>query len=126
MAEINLEDLMKAKRGDAAEAAPAEAPAALAETVARQVAQLTPEERQKVEAIKEKIDLTDARTALTFGAPAQKEIAPMTRPSRRDFSKRSPSLVGSRRRSGRKRRATTSSRRRSAASRRGLSRRVSR
>ena len=75
MAEINLEDLMKAKRGDAAEAAPAEAPAALAETVARQVAQLTPEERQKVEAIKEKIDLTDARTALTFGAPAQKEIA---------------------------------------------------
>ena len=39
---------MKAKRGDAAEAAPAEAPAALAETVARQVAQLTPEERQKV------------------------------------------------------------------------------
>lgn len=75
MAEINLEDLMKAKRGDAAEAAPAEAPAALAETVARQVTQLTPEERQKVESIKEKIDLTDARTALTFGAPAQKEIA---------------------------------------------------
>ena len=37
--------------------------------------QLTPEERQKVESIKEKIDLTDARTALTFGAPAQKEIA---------------------------------------------------
>ena len=78
MAELNLEDLMKAKQQDApaaAPAAPAEAPAETVAALERQVAQLTPEERQKVDTIKDGIDLTDTSTALTFGAPAQKEIA---------------------------------------------------
>ena len=78
MAELNLEDLMKAKQQDApaaAPAAPAEAPAETVAALERQVTQLTSEERQKVDTIKDGIDLTDTSTALTFGAPAQKEIA---------------------------------------------------
>ena len=83
MADINLEDLMQKKQ--AAEPEKAEAVPATVEEISHDIEQLSVEDRAKVDAIKEKIDLTDSSTALTFGAPAQKEIA--------DFSDRVLSQV---------------------------------
>ena len=73
MADINLDDLLKAKQTDAAPTAPLPVPTT--EAVEKAVAQLTPEERRKVDQIKDAINLQDTQTTLTFGAPAQKEIA---------------------------------------------------
>ena len=77
MADINLDDLMAQK------AASSEETTAVAEVkpeveivkVTQQVETLTPAEKQKVQAIKDEINLMDSSTPLTFGAPAQKEIA---------------------------------------------------
>lgn len=77
MADINLNDLLAKKKSDASasqEDKPVE-PAKEIEKVTQQVETLTPEEKSKVQSIKEGIDLTDSSTPLTFGAPAQKEIA---------------------------------------------------
>ena len=77
MADINLNDLLAKKKSDSAasqEDKPVE-PAKEIEKVTQQVETLTPEEKAKVQSIKEGIDLTDSSTPLTFGAPAQKEIA---------------------------------------------------
>lgn len=78
MAEINLEDLMAKKKATAPEPAkddkPVE-PEKEIEKVTQQIETLSPEEIEKVQSIKEGIDLMDSATPLTFGAPAQKEIA---------------------------------------------------
>ena len=78
MADINLDDLMAA---NAASSSSEEKAVAEVNTevelvkVTQQVETLTPAEKQKVESIKESINLMDSSTPLTFGAPAQKEIA---------------------------------------------------
>ena len=77
MAEINLEALMAAKKSAAAQSqavTPVE-PAKEIEQVTQQVETLTPAELAKVRSIKDGIDLMDSNTPLSFGAPAQKEIA---------------------------------------------------
>lgn len=77
MADINLNDLM-AKRGSSASTEQAVTPVEPAKEIAKvtqQIETLSPEEMQKVQSIKDSIDLTDSSTPLSFGAPAQKEIA---------------------------------------------------
>ena len=74
MADINLDDLLKAKKAEAPEG-DANVPVPTAAEVEKTVTALSPEERAKVDKIKDAIDLQDSQTALTFGAPAQKEIA---------------------------------------------------
>ena len=77
MAEINLNDLMAKKKASASTEqaiAPVE-PAKEIAKVTQQIETLTPEEKAKVQSIKDAIDLTDSSTPLSFGAPAQKEIA---------------------------------------------------
>ncbi|MBQ4403938.1 MAG: toxic anion resistance protein [Selenomonadaceae bacterium] len=77
MADINLNDLMaKKKASTSSEQAivPVE-PAKEIAKVTQQIETLTPEEKAKVQSIKDSIDLTDSSTPLSFGAPAQKEIA---------------------------------------------------
>ena len=74
MADINLEDSMKQKQGGTAKEVTV-LPEQVVETVTQQVEQLSPEEQRRVAEIRDKIDLMDSSTALTFGAPAQKEIA---------------------------------------------------
>ena len=78
MADINLDDLMAQKAASSSEetAAAAEVkPEVEIIKVTQQVETLTPAEKQKVQAIKDGINLMDSSTPLTFGAPAQKEIA---------------------------------------------------
>ena len=77
MADINLNDLMAKKKTSATEeqaAQPVEPSKEIAK-VTQQIETLSPEELQKVQSIKDGIDLTDSSTPLSFGAPAQKEIA---------------------------------------------------
>lgn len=77
MADINLDDLMSAKAAsstDETSLAKVE-PTVEIEKVTQQVESLTPAEVQKVQSIKDSINLMDSSTPLTFGAPAQKEIA---------------------------------------------------
>jgi uncharacterized protein YaaN involved in tellurite resistance len=74
MSDINLDDLLKAKKAEAPEG-DANVPVPTAAEVEKTVTALSPEERAKVDKIKDAIDLQDSQTALTFGAPAQKEIA---------------------------------------------------
>ncbi|MBR0102495.1 MAG: toxic anion resistance protein [Selenomonadaceae bacterium] len=77
MAEINLNDLMAKKKTSATEeqaVTPVEPSKEIAK-VTQQIETLSPEELQKVQSIKDGIDLTDSSTPLSFGAPAQKEIA---------------------------------------------------
>lgn len=76
MADINLNDLLAKKKtsAPAQEDKPVE-PAQEIEKVTQQVELLTPEEKAKVQSIKDGIDLMDSSTSLSFGAPAQKEIA---------------------------------------------------
>ncbi len=77
MADINLDDLMAKKKSSASDSqavVPLE-PAKEIEKVTQQIETLSPEEKAKVQAIKDEIDLTDSSTPLSFGAPAQKEIA---------------------------------------------------
>ena len=52
-----------------------EAPEAVAEKVTHQVETLTPEERKKVDDIKESINLMDSTLPLSYGSTAQKDIA---------------------------------------------------
>ena len=77
MAEINLNDLMAKKKTSEAEE-PASTPVEPSKEIAKvtqQIETLSPEEIAKVQSIKDGIDLTDSSTPLSFGAPAQKEIA---------------------------------------------------
>lgn len=78
MADINLDDLMAQKAASSSEETTAAAevkPEVEIVKVTQQVETLTPAEKQKVQAIKDGINLMDSSTPLTFGAPAQKEIA---------------------------------------------------
>ena len=78
MAEINLEDLMSQKAASTSNEnvslVKVEPEQEIAK-VTQQVETLTPAEVQKVQSIKDSINLMDSSTPLTFGAPAQKEIA---------------------------------------------------
>ena len=77
MADINLNDLM-AKRSSSAPTEQAVTPVEPSKEIAKvtqQIETLSPAELQKVQSIKDGIDLTDSSTPLSFGAPAQKEIA---------------------------------------------------
>lgn len=78
MAEINLEDLMSQKSASSSaenvSLVKIEPEQEIAK-VTQQVEALTPAEIQKVQSIKDSINLMDSSTPLTFGAPAQKEIA---------------------------------------------------
>ena len=77
MADINLNDLMAKKKSSASSeqaVVPVE-PAKEIAKVTQQIETLSPAELKKVQAIKDQIDLTDSSTPLSFGAPAQKEIA---------------------------------------------------
>ncbi len=77
MADINLNDLMAKKKASASteQAIVPVEPAKEIAKVTQQIETLTPEEKAKVQSIKDAIDLTDSSTPLSFGAPAQKEIA---------------------------------------------------
>ena len=77
MAEINLDDLLAQKASSNEEKVSLEKvePAAEIAQVTQQVETLTPAEKSKVKSIKDGINLMDSSTPLTFGAPAQKEIA---------------------------------------------------
>ena len=78
MPEINLDDLLKAK---AQENTATAAPVAVIDQqqeimqVTQQTEALTPAERQQVDEIKAKIDLTNSGYALQFGSGAQKNMA---------------------------------------------------
>ncbi len=76
MAEISLEDLMKGRQQEAS-SAPLEKvePETEIRQVTQQVELLTPEEQKKVQEVKESINLLDTSVSLTYGVPAQKEIA---------------------------------------------------
>ncbi len=77
MADINLEDLMAQKKSNASqskEITPVE-PAEEIEKVTRQIETLSPAELEKVQSIKDGINFMDSSMSLSFGAPAQKEIA---------------------------------------------------
>lgn len=73
MADISLDDLLKAKSGGASD--DKQIVELAKEKVLEEVATLTPEERRQVESIKESINLMDSTTALSYGAEAQKDIA---------------------------------------------------
>lgn len=76
MADINLDDLLQSKRQEGVtETALEIPPAEEIERVTRKVEKLTPEERNKVETIKNSLDLRDSGATLQFGAAAQKDIA---------------------------------------------------
>ncbi len=77
MADINLDDLMAQKKASSAETTDVAVvePTVEIEKVTKQVENLTPAELSKVKSIKDNINLMESSTALTFGAPAQKEIA---------------------------------------------------
>lgn len=77
MADINLEDLMAQKKSapSSEEATKPVEPAKEIEKVTQQVETLTPAEVAKVQSIKDSINMMDTNLALSYGAPAQKEIA---------------------------------------------------
>ena len=77
MADINLNDLLAQKKSAASteQAVVPVEPAKEIEKVTKQVESLTPEELAKVQSIKDNINFMDSSMPLTFGAPAQKEIA---------------------------------------------------
>lgn len=78
MAELSLDDLLKAR---AQEDASSDAPVAVIDqqaeimSVTRQTEALTPAERQQVDAIKAKIDLTNSSCSIQFGSSTQKNVA---------------------------------------------------
>ncbi|MBR6012541.1 MAG: toxic anion resistance protein [Selenomonadaceae bacterium] len=77
MADINLDDLMSQKATSSqneVSLVKVEPEKEIAQ-VTQKVEALTPAEVQKVQSIKDSINLMDSSTPLTFGAPAQKEIA---------------------------------------------------
>ena len=77
MADINLEDLMKQKKSsaDQSQAITPVEPEKEIEKVTQQVETLSPAELAKVQSIKDGINFMDSSMPLSFGAPAQKEIA---------------------------------------------------
>lgn len=75
MAEINLDDLLKAKQQETAPAAPAFDPQSEIAKVTVQTETLTPAERKRVDEIKGKIDLVNSSSTLQFGVVPQKNIA---------------------------------------------------
>ena len=70
MAEITLDTLRK-QRGQAADVPAEETP----DTLKEQITLLTPDERRKVEELKEQIDLTDSQMLMQYGAGAKQNIA---------------------------------------------------
>ncbi len=76
MAEISLEDLLKGKQQENSSAAMQSAePEAEIQQVTKTVELLSPEEQKRVQEVKESINLLDSSVSLTYGVPAQKEIA---------------------------------------------------
>ena len=74
MSEINLEDLLAAKKQEEA-AAPALDTQQEIQSVTQQVESLTPAQRKQVDEIKSKIDLMNSGYAIQFGSVAQKNMA---------------------------------------------------
>lgn len=77
LSEINLNDLMAAKSSSSPppESAADQNPATEIVNVEKAVEQLSPQDLQKVQSIKESINLLDSSTPLNFGASAQKNLA---------------------------------------------------
>ncbi len=77
MAEINLEDLMKNKAQSQSQESTTTAvvPEQEIAVVTQKVETLSPDDRRKVQTIKDNINLMDTSTPLKFGVEAQKEIA---------------------------------------------------
>ena len=84
MAEVKLEDLMGLSEETPAAATGMPAanplqqdllPAQVVETVTRQVEEISPEDRKKIDIIKDKINFKDSNAILNYGAPAQKGVA---------------------------------------------------
>ena len=77
MAEISLEELMKNKAQSQSQesAATAVEPEQEIAVVTQKVETLSPDDRRKVQSIKDNINLMDTSTPLKFGVEAQKEIA---------------------------------------------------
>ena len=76
MADINLDDLLKAKRAqEGAAAAETGKEMVTVEQVSAAVETLSPEDRAQIVKIKDELDLTDSTAVLSYGAPAQKRIA---------------------------------------------------
>ena len=74
MSEINLEDLLAAKKQEEA-ATPALDTQQEIQSVTQQVEALTPAQRKQVDEIKSKIDLMNSGYAIQFGSVAQKNMA---------------------------------------------------
>ena len=75
MPDISLEDLLQAKKTEAAAQPVLINQQQEIQQVTAQTEALTPAERQQVEEIKEKINLMDSSYALQFGSTAQKDMA---------------------------------------------------
>ena len=75
MPDISLEDLLQAKKTEAAAQPVLMNQQQEIQQVTAQTEALTPAERQQVEEIKEKINLMDSGCALQFGSTAQKDMA---------------------------------------------------
>ncbi len=75
MSEINLDDLLAAKKQEDASAAPALDTQQEIQSVTQQVEALTPAQRKQVDEIKSKIDLMNSGYAIQFGSVAQKNMA---------------------------------------------------
>ncbi len=75
MSEINLDDLLAAKKQEEASAAPALDTQQEIQSVTQQVEALTPAQRKQVDEIKSKIDLMNSGYAIQFGSVAQKNMA---------------------------------------------------
>lgn len=70
MADINLDDLLQKKN-----AAPQVAPQEEVAQISHELDRISPEDRKKIDAIKENLDMTDTQMTLQFGNQAQKHIA---------------------------------------------------
>ena len=75
MPDISLEDLLQAKKAEAAAQPVLMNQQQEIQQVTAQTEALTPAQRQQVEEIKEKINLMDSGYALQFGSTAQKDMA---------------------------------------------------
>ena len=72
---IDLSDLMTRHQAEQGTTTKAIVPEKVEREVEAAVDALSPEELEKVEQIKDSIDMTDSEALLTYGAPAQKKIA---------------------------------------------------
>ena len=72
---IDLSDLMTRHQAEQGITTKAIVPEKVEREVEAAVDALSPEELEKVEQIKDSIDMTDSEALLTYGAPAQKKIA---------------------------------------------------